>query len=122
MKYTVEVTGPVGSEPRVDDFEETDSEKYDEREAEARAAFASAVQEFDVNHTVTLYRDLVSLGNAKGTGSGTLPDVEPEEEEEPARTRMVEGPGSLLVAQADEKRAEENTDVVDGSPRSEDAV
>lgn len=77
MEYTVRVVHASRSvEPKVDTFgqDTRDADELNDLHTEAVDAYTSAVQTYDHGHTVSLFRDGVTLHEALGTGTGRLAD------------------------------------------------
>lgn len=86
MKYQVRVTRPGanGVASDVKDLEDKyadEPEKVQKLSDDAHKAYVSAVQKYDVSHTVTIFRDGVSLHNSLGTGTGVLADDTADDDE-----------------------------------------
>jgi hypothetical protein len=85
MRYEVRVTRPGvnGVASKSEDFEDKyadTEEKVQKLSDDANKAYVSAIQKYDPTHTVTIFRDNVSLHNSLGVGGDAIDDNTVEED------------------------------------------
>lgn len=74
MKFLIRVDR-LGSESKYEEFEDQHPEDNKAKVSlsdKANSAYIKAIGAYDATHTVTIFRDGVSLHNSLGTGSGQL--------------------------------------------------